>query len=88
MVEFFATWCPHCAAFKPVVDQFALNYAGKIKVVRVDIDLNPNLTMDYGISGIPTSIFFVNGSAVTTLVGEVTLNVLSSTADTILASAP
>jgi thioredoxin 1 len=85
MVEFFATWCPHCKAFNPTVDQFALNYAGHIKVVRVDIDLNPNLVSTYGVHGYPTSVFFLNGSVVTTLVGGVSLATLSNTADTILA---
>jgi thioredoxin 1 len=86
MVEFFATWCHYCQAFNPTVDQFALNYAGHIKVVRVDVDLNPGLVSNYGIQGYPTSIFFVNGSATATLVGGVSLSVLSSVADSILAA--
>jgi thioredoxin 1 len=88
MVEFFATWCPHCKAFAPIVEQFALNYAGRIKVVRVDVDLNPSLVSSYHISGYPTSVFIRNGTEVVRVVGEADLAGLSLTADGFLASGP
>jgi thioredoxin len=88
MVEFFATWCPHCQAFAPVVEQFALNYAGRIKVLRVDIDLNPSLVSSYNISGVPTSVFICNGTETARVVGEADLAGLEQTADGFLTACP
>jgi thioredoxin len=62
LVEFYATWCPHCAVMSPAVLQFAQDYAGQVKVVQVDYDAQPALDSTYGITGLPTCIFFVNGT--------------------------
>jgi thioredoxin len=88
VVEFFATWCSHCMALAPVVDQFAQDYAGRIKVVRVDYDLNPSLCGTYYISLLPTTIFIKSGTEVARLLGEQDLATLEGTADTFLLSGP
>jgi thioredoxin 1 len=71
MVVFYATWCSHCQAFLPVVEAFAQDHAGEIKVVRIDGDLNTNLTAEYGVGGYPTTVFFLNGSELIRFIGEV-----------------
>jgi thioredoxin 1 len=61
LVEFYATWCPHCAHMAPAIVQFSVEHAGECKVVQVDVDLEPALTAAYGVTGLPTCIFFVDG---------------------------
>jgi thioredoxin 1 len=62
MVDFTAVWCGPCKMLDPVVKQLADEWQGKVKVVKLDVDDNPNLTMQYGIMGVPTLMLFVNGN--------------------------
>lgn len=61
MVDFTATWCGPCKLLDPVVKQLAQEWANKVKVVKLDVDNNPNLAMRYQVMGVPTLILFVNG---------------------------
>lgn len=61
MVDFTATWCGPCKLLDPVVKQLAQEWADKVKVVKLDVDSNPNLAMRYQVMGVPTLILFVNG---------------------------
>jgi len=61
LVDFTAVWCGPCRMLDPVVKQLAAEWAGKIKIVKLDIDDNPNLTMQYQVMGVPTLMLFVNG---------------------------
>jgi len=61
LVDFTAVWCGPCRMLDPVVKQLATDWAGKVKVVKLDIDDNPNLTMQYQVMGVPTLILFVKG---------------------------
>jgi thioredoxin 1 len=88
VVVFSATWCSHCQAYAPIVDQFARDNAGRIKVVRVDYDSNTTLFGTYSVSLFPTTVFFKNGAEVARLVGEQDLTTLEGTADTFLLSGP
>jgi thioredoxin len=88
LVEFYATWCGHCQDFAPVMEQFAQEYAGRIKVVRVDYDTNFSLPSAYYISSLPTFIFINNGSEVARLLWPQDLTSLEAAADAILASGP
>ena len=54
LVDFWATWCPPCRQMAPIVDQLAAELEGKLKVVSVDVDQNPLLQAQYGISAIPS----------------------------------
>lgn len=61
LVDFTAEWCPPCKMLEPIVHQLAGEWDGKVKVVKLDADLNPNLMMQYGVMGIPTLMLFKSG---------------------------
>ena len=61
LVDFTATWCSPCKMLDPIVKQLAGEWDGKVKVVKIDADENPNLVMQFGIMGIPTLLFFKSG---------------------------
>ncbi|HLA99265.1 MAG TPA: thioredoxin [Anaerolineales bacterium] len=61
LVDFTAVWCGPCKMLDPVVKQLAAEWAGKVKVVKLDVDDNPNLTMQYQVMGVPTLMLFVDG---------------------------
>jgi thioredoxin 1 len=69
VVDFWATWCGPCQAMGPVVDAVAGEYAGKIKVLKMNVDENPSTPMKYGVRGIPTLILFNKGEVVDRLIG-------------------
>ena len=69
MVDFWAEWCGPCKALSPIVDEVAGEVAGKMKVVKVNIDENPNAPTKYGVRGIPTLMIFKDGELVDTKVG-------------------
>ena len=62
LVDFTAVWCQPCKMLDPVVRQLAQDWQGKVKVVKLDADQNPNLMVQYGVMGIPTLMLFKNGS--------------------------
>ena len=72
MVEFFATWCPHCKKMEPVVAKLAQEYADKISILTVDVDQAPLASRKFSISGVPTFLFVKNGKVVESLAGEYT----------------
>jgi thioredoxin 1 len=61
LVDFWAEWCGPCKMIAPVLEEIAQEYAGRIKIVKVNVDLNPKLAAHYHIQSIPTMICFVNG---------------------------
>ena len=61
LVDFTAGWCPPCKMIDPIVKQLAQDWDGKVKVVKLDADENPNLLMQFGVLGIPTLILFKGG---------------------------
>ncbi len=61
LVDFTATWCGPCKALAPVVDKLADEYAGKVKVGKVDIDENSAIAQKYGIRSVPTVMVFKGG---------------------------
>jgi thioredoxin 1 len=61
MVDFTAVWCGPCKMLDPVVRQLAQDWEGKVKVVKLDVDENPDIAMQYQIMGVPTLMLFVNG---------------------------
>lgn len=69
LVDFTAVWCQPCKMLDPVVKQLAEEWQGKVKVVKLDVDDNPQLAMDYTVMGVPTLILFKGGQAVERLTG-------------------
>lgn len=71
MVDFWAEWCAPCRIIAPLVEELATEFDGKIKVGKMDVDQNPQSSMNYGIRSIPTLLFFKNGKPVDQLLGAV-----------------
>lgn len=69
LVDFFAEWCGPCKAMAPALDQVATEMAGKIKVVKLDVDQNPGTTGKYGIRAMPTLMIFKDGKVAAQHVG-------------------
>jgi len=76
MIDFWAEWCGPCRAIGPVVDELAKEYDGKVKVGKVNVDLNPNVSMQYGITSIPAILFIKGGKVVDKQIGAVPKSVL------------
>jgi len=62
LVDYWAEWCGPCKALTPVLEDVAPEYAGKVKIVKMNIDENPDTPVKYGIRSIPTLMLFKNGS--------------------------
>jgi len=69
LVDFWATWCGPCKAMSPTVDALAAEYAGKVKIGKIDTDENPATAMRYQVRGIPTLLLFKGGKVVDQRVG-------------------
>lgn len=69
LVDFWATWCGPCKMIAPIVKEIADEYNGKILVGKVNVDEEPDLTMQYNVSSIPTLMVFKNGQLVNKTVG-------------------
>src|SRR5579884_567225 len=69
MVDFWAVWCGPCQMVAPIVDELATEYAGKLKVMKLNTDENPEVAGRYQIMSIPTILFFKNGQPVEKLIG-------------------
>ena len=69
LVDFWAEWCAPCKMIAPIVDELAHDYAGKLKVAKIDTDANPNVMQAFGVMGIPTLILFRDGQVVERISG-------------------
>ena len=69
LVDFWAEWCAPCRMLAPVIDKLAKDYAGKVKVGKVDTDSNRDVSIKYSINAIPTVILFKNGQVAQKFVG-------------------
>ncbi|HUV04746.1 MAG TPA: thioredoxin [Armatimonadota bacterium] len=81
LVDFWAPWCAPCRMVAPILDQLAADYAGKVKIVKVNTDENQQLAARYSIYGIPTLILFKGGEPVDRAVGVESKNVLAARLD-------
>lgn len=71
LVDFWAVWCGPCKMIAPVVEEIAKEYDGKLKVGKLDVDNNPQISMQLGIRSIPTLMIFKNGKVVEQVIGAV-----------------
>ena len=69
LVDFWAEWCGPCRMVAPVLEQIAAEQAGKLRIVKLNVDENPATPQQFGVSGIPTMILFKDGQMVERLVG-------------------
>lgn len=84
MVDFWAVWCGPCRMIAPTVEELAKEYAGKIKVMKLNTDENPEIASRYKIMGIPSIIFFKNGQEADRIVGAVPKPQLKAKIDSLL----
>jgi thioredoxin 1 len=85
LVDFWAEWCGPCKAIAPVIDEVARQYAGRLKVCKMDVDANGETPARYSIRGIPTLMIFANGNAEATKVGAVSKTQLAAFIDSNIA---
>ncbi len=84
MVDFWAEWCGPCKMIGPVVEELSKEYEGKALIGKLDVDNNPNVSVEFGIRSIPTLLFFKNGQVVDKQVGVVPKNVLAQKLNALL----
>ena len=69
LVDFWAVWCGPCKMIAPIVDELSVEYDGKLKIGKVDVDNHQQIAMQYGIRSIPTLLIFKAGKVVEQIVG-------------------
>jgi thioredoxin 1 len=76
LVDFWATWCGPCRMIAPIVEELAVEYDGKAKIGKLDVDDNQQTAIKYGVRSIPTILIFKGGELKDTIVGAVPKNTL------------
>ena len=84
LVDFWAEWCGPCKMIAPIVEEISSDYAGKIKVGKVNVDFNNQVAMQYGIRGIPALLVFKGGSVANQIVGAVPKNNITQILDEVI----
>jgi thioredoxin 1 len=84
VVDFWATWCAPCKMIAPVLDKIASDYAGKLTVVKVDTDQNPEWAIKFGVQGIPTVLFMERGQLRDRMVGAGPASMIKAKVDGLL----
>ena len=81
LVDYWAEWCGPCKAIAPILGEIAEEYAGRVKIAKLNIDENPSTPPKYGIRGIPTLMLFKGGNVEATKVGALSKSQLSAFLD-------
>lgn len=84
LVDFWAEWCGPCRMLGPIVDQVAADFAGRVRVVKVNVDNERSLAARFGIQGIPTLLIFKGGQVVDRMVGVQQKAVIAQKLDAVL----
>ncbi len=69
VIDFWAEWCGPCRAIGPVIEELAKDYSGQVNIGKVNVDNNPQISVNYGITSIPAILFIKNGEVVDKIVG-------------------
>jgi len=86
LVDFWAVWCGPCQMVAPIVEELANEYDGKIKVLKLNTDENPDIAGKYCIMSIPTLLFFKGGQPVEKIIGAVPKRILKEAIDKLLST--
>ncbi|WP_432719771.1 thioredoxin TrxA [Jeongeupia wiesaeckerbachi] len=81
LVDYWAEWCGPCKMIAPILDEVAVDYAGKLKIAKLNIDENQGTPPKFGIRGIPTLMLFVDGEVKATKVGALSKSQLTAFLD-------
>ena len=81
LIDFWAVWCGPCKMIAPLVEELAGEYQGKVKIGKVDVDNNPNISMQFGIRSIPTLLVFNGGKVVDQIIGAVPKQAIAAKLD-------
>lgn len=84
VVDFWAEWCGPCRVIGPVIEEMSKEYDGKAVIGKVNVDLNANVSAQFGVRSIPTILFIKNGQVVDKSVGAVPKNVLAAKLDALV----
>ena len=71
LIDFWATWCGPCRMIAPIVEELAVEYDGKAKIGKVDVDENQQIAIKFGVRSIPTLLIFKDGKLKDTIIGAV-----------------
>ncbi len=74
VVDFTAAWCPPCHAISPFLDEIAVELEGRVKILKIDVDENPEVTVRYGVRSMPTLVVFKNGEPTAMQIGALPRN--------------
>ena len=85
MVDFYAEWCGPCRMMSPIVEEFAKDYEGKVKIGKINVDEESDLAMRFGVQSIPSFVFIKDGNVVERITGAMTKPVLRNYLDELAA---
>jgi len=84
LVDFWAEWCGPCKSIAPVIEEIAVEYKGKVRVGKVDVDQHNQIAMQFGVRSIPTLLILKEGKVVKQLVGAVPKNNITELLDQVI----